>query len=64
MNKYANGRVKGFLHADGTRMVNGDGETVVLRSYGVGNWMNPEGFMIGGSPLFGGVCGIFRGQMD
>ncbi len=53
MGKYANDRVKGFLHADGTRMVNGDGETVVLRSYGVGNWMNPEGFMIGGSPLFG-----------
>ena len=53
MNKYSNGRVKGFLHTDGRRMVNGDGETVVLRGYGVGNWMNPEGFMIGAQRNFG-----------
>lgn len=52
MNKLTRDRVKGFLHTDGRRMVNGDGKTVVLRGWGMGNWMNPEGFMIGGVPLF------------
>lgn len=52
MNKFSRDRVKGFLHTDGRCMVNGDGKTVVLRGWGMGNWMNPEGFMIGGVPLF------------
>ncbi len=52
MNQFSRERVKGFLHTDGTRMVNGDGEPIVLRGWGVGCWMNPEGFMIGGVPLF------------
>lgn len=52
MNKFSRNRVKGFLHTDGRKMVNEDGKTVILRGYGVGNWMNPEGFMIGGVPLF------------
>ena len=33
-----NARVKGFLHADGRRMVNGCGEEVLLRGWGMGNW--------------------------
>lgn len=41
-------RVKGFLHANGRIMVNGDGDEVILRGLGAGNWNNPEGFMIGG----------------
>ncbi len=49
--KYSRDRVRGFLHTDGRRIVNGDGETVILRGWGLGNWLNPEGFMIGGSPL-------------
>lgn len=48
MNKYTRDCVKGFLHAEGTRLVNGDGEEVILRGMGVGNWTVPEGFMIGG----------------
>ena len=35
-------------------MVNGDGETIVLRGWGAGNWANPEGFMIGIQQGFGG----------
>ena len=56
MSKYSRDRVKGFLHTDGRKMVNEDGETVVLRGWGVGSWMNPEGFMIGGVPLFAEVA--------
>lgn len=44
---YSHDRVKGFLHADGTRIVNGDGEEVILRGWGMGNWDNPEAFMLG-----------------
>lgn len=38
---------KGFLHARGTFIVNAHDEIEILRGYGAGNWMNPEGFMIG-----------------
>lgn len=48
MNAFSRERVKGFLHADGQIMVNGDGEEVLLRGWGMGNWNNPEGFMLGG----------------
>lgn len=48
MNKFSRDRVKGFLHTNGRKIVNEDGKTVVLRGWGAGNWMNPEGFMIGG----------------
>lgn len=58
MNKFSRERVKGFLHTNGRKMVNGDDNTVVLRGWGVGSWMNPEGFMIGGVPLFPEVGGF------
>lgn len=45
-------RVNGFLHADGQIMVNGSGDEVILRGWGMGNWDNPEGFMIGASAGF------------
>ena len=52
MSAFTNDRVKGFLHADGRRMINGDGEEVILRGWGMGNWCNPEGWMVGGTPMF------------
>lgn len=58
MSKFSRDRVKGFLHTDSRKMVNENGETVVLRGWGVGSWMNPEGFMIGGVPLFAEVGGF------
>ena len=58
MSKFSRDRVKGFLHTDSRKMVNENGETVVLRGWGVGSWMNPEGFMIGGVPLFAEVGGL------
>ena len=47
MNVYAHERVKGFLHAQGRILVNGDGEEVIPRGWGMGNWDNPEAFMLG-----------------
>lgn len=50
-----NSRVHGFLHANGKILVNGDGEEVLLRGWGAGNWNNPEGFMIGATTNFMGA---------
>jgi len=54
MGKLYNGMVKGFLRAAGRKIVNEAGETVILRGWGAGNWMNPEGFMVGGTHPAGG----------
>ena len=47
MGMFHNENVKGFLRTDGVRIVNGEGKEIILRGWGAGNWMNPEGFMIG-----------------
>ncbi|MBR0087083.1 MAG: cellulase family glycosylhydrolase [Lachnospiraceae bacterium] len=57
MSKFNNECVKGFLHADGMKLVNGDGEEVILRGMGAGNWTNPEGFMIGAPGGMGAAFG-------
>lgn len=44
---YSRQRVAGFLHTDGRKMVNGSGEQILLRGWGAGNWLNPEGFLCG-----------------
>ena len=51
-----NSRVHGFLHTKGKLLVNGDGEEVLLRGWGAGNWNNPEGFMIGAVTNFTGAA--------
>ena len=60
MSKYGRAAVKGILHTQGTKIVNGDNEEIILEGYGVGNWMNPEGFMIGAP----GDSGLGLEQMD
>ncbi len=47
MSRFNNERVNGFLHTDGMKIVNGNGEEIILCGYGCGNWTNPEGFMVG-----------------
>src|SRR5512136_1258181 len=37
----------GFLRADGTRIVDGQGHDVLLRGMGLGGWMLQEGYMLG-----------------
>lgn len=51
-NCFSNKRVKGFLHSKDNIMVNGEEEEVILRGCAMGNWTNPEGFMIGGVSEF------------
>lgn len=38
---------QGFLKADGPRIVNEQGENVLLRGMGLGGWMLQEGYMLG-----------------
>jgi hypothetical protein len=37
---------QGYLHADGQNIVNEQGETVLLRGIGTGNWMIMEGYLM------------------
>lgn len=43
--KTSRDRVKGFLRAKGTKIVNGEGEEIILTGWGLGNWLLPEGYM-------------------
>lgn len=37
---------QGFLHADGKFIINGNGEEILLRGIGTGNWFLQEGYMM------------------
>jgi endoglucanase len=37
--------VTGFLKAEGKKLVNGEGQEILLRGVGFGSWMLPEGYM-------------------
>lgn len=37
---------QGFLKADGKKIVNGNGENILLRGMGLGGWMLQEGYML------------------
>ena len=39
-------RTQGFLKADGKKIVNQDGENILLRGIGLGGWMLQEGYMM------------------
>ena len=34
-----------FIHADGTRLVDGSGNTFAVKGINLGNWLVPEGYM-------------------
>ena len=51
--KLSRERVNGFLRTDGRKIVNGKGEEILLMGWGLGNWLNPEGYMwLSDSPSF------------
>lgn len=43
--KLSRDRVNGFLRAQGTEIVNGAGEPILLSGWGLGNWLLCEGYM-------------------
>ncbi|RCX21597.1 cellulase (glycosyl hydrolase family 5) [Fontibacillus phaseoli] len=43
--KTSRSRVKGFLRAEGNKVVNEDGEEIILTGWGLGNWLLCEGYM-------------------
>lgn len=45
MNDSRNPLVSGFVKADGKRVVNGDGQEILLQGVGLGSWLLPEGYM-------------------
>jgi endoglucanase len=47
----ANGQ--GFLHVHGTQIIDGNGDTVLLRGIGLGGWMLQEGYMLHTSDFAG-----------
>jgi len=36
-----------FLHVEGSKILNGQGQVVILRGFNLGGWMNLENFMLG-----------------
>ena len=51
--KISRDRVNGFLRTEGQKIVNGAGEEILLTGWGLGNWLNPEGYMwLSNSPCF------------
>lgn len=42
-------QTQGFLHTDGTRIVDEEGEEIIFRGIGLGGWMLQEGYMLGTS---------------
>lgn len=45
LEKTSRNRVKGFLRAEGTKIVNELGEEIILTGWGLGNWLLCEGYM-------------------
>ncbi|MGM0376698.1 MAG: glycoside hydrolase family 5 protein, partial [Bacteroidota bacterium] len=54
---------QGFLHTDGKYIYNGDGEEVILRGIGTGNWMLQEGYMMQTSDI-AGTQHEFRARLE
>ena len=53
LEKTSRNRVNGYLRAEGRKIVNGLGEEIILRGWGLGNWLLCEGYMwMSKSPRF------------
>ena len=53
----------GFVHASGTRILDINGENLIIRSIGTGNWMLQEGYMMGTSGATNGTQWHFRQKL-
>jgi hypothetical protein len=50
---FINAYGQGYLHTSGKKIVNGNGEEVILRGIGTGNWFLQEGYMMKSSDVAG-----------
>ncbi|MBW6490597.1 MAG: carbohydrate-binding protein [Lentimicrobium sp.] len=53
-----NARAQGFLHTSGKKIVNENGEEVILRGIGTGNWLLNEGYMMKSEDVAGTHTGF------
>lgn len=37
--------IQGFLHAENGKIVDGSGKDIILKGWGLGNWLVQEGYM-------------------
>ena len=37
---------QGFLRTDGPEIIDGNGDPILLRGFGLGGWLVPEGYML------------------
>ena len=51
-----------FLRREGRRIVDEQGREVLLKGYGIGSWMNVEGFLFGSSHFSAGFGGFARAE--
>ena len=38
-------KINGYLHTQGRKIVDGNNEEIILKGWGLGNWLLPEGYM-------------------
>jgi len=60
-NLYA--QTTGFLHASGTRILDNQGNNLILRGIGTGNWMLQEGYMMGTNGATNGTQWHFKQKL-
>jgi hypothetical protein len=53
----------GFAHAQGNRILDNEGNNIVFRGIGTGNWMIQEGYMMGTSGATNGTMWHFRQKL-
>ncbi len=51
---------QGFLHSSGTKIVNANGQEIILRGIGIGNWLVNEGYMMGTSDFANSPTEIYN----
>jgi hypothetical protein len=53
----------GFAHAQGNRILDNEGNNIIFRGIGTGNWMIQEGYMMGTSGATNGTMWHFRQKL-
>ena len=57
-------QTQGFFRTEGTKILNRDGDPVVIRGLGLGGWLVPEGYMVHMTAIDGGSPRTIRQQIE